>query len=119
MHFNDLTHRKAYAFSVRIVNFYKWLKTNRSEYELAKQILRSGTTSIGANVSEAQGAISDADFSNKISIAYKETLETKFWLCLLKDTHFISEKIYDSLFKDADELGRILFSILRTMRIKK
>jgi len=118
MYKHDLTHEKAYNFAVRIVNAYKYLKTEYREYELSKQVLRSGT-SIAANISEANGAISKADFSSKISIAYKETLETKYWLSLLKDTSYISERAYESLHEDADEFGRILFSILRTTRISR
>jgi four helix bundle protein len=88
----------------------------KREFILSKQLLRSGT-SIGANMAEANGAISSADFSAKINIAYKECLETKYWLSLLKDTDFITELAYESIFKDADELGRILFSILKSTRI--
>nr|WP_198597286.1 four helix bundle protein [Gracilimonas amylolytica] len=83
---------------------------------LSKQLLRCGT-SIGANISEANGAISKADFSSKISIAYKESLETKYWLNLLYDTDFINSKTFNSMHDDADELCRILFSILKTTRI--
>lgn len=109
---------KSYAFAVRIVKMYQVFTSERKEYVLVKQLLRSGT-SIGANVAEANGAISDLDFSAKISIAYKETLETKYWLNLLKDTGYLSEKEFESLYKDADELGRILFSTLKsTNRIK-
>jgi len=78
-------------------------------------LLRCGT-SIGANVTEANGAISEADFSAKISIAYKECLETKYWLNLLHDTSYITTPAFDSLFTDADELGKLLYSILRTTR---
>ncbi len=81
-------------------------------------MLRSGT-SIGANIAEANGAISDADFSNKISLAYKECLETKYWLSLLKDTEYINDKMFESMHNDADELAKILFSILKTIRIDK
>ncbi len=81
-------------------------------------MLRSGT-SIGANVAEANGAISEADFSSKISIAYKECLETKYWLSLLKDTDYISQKSFESMHDDADEIAKILFSILKKTRIDK
>ena len=109
---------KAYAFAVRIVKAYKFISDEKKEYVLSKQLLRSGT-SIGANISEANGAISKADFSAKISIAYKESLESKYWLSLLMDTGFIDEKTFESIFEDADELAKILFSILKTTRIKK
>ena len=109
-------YEKAYLFAVRVVKVYQFLSNDKKEFILSKQLLRSGT-SVSANISEANGAISKADFSAKISIAYKESLETKYWLNLLKDTEFISEKAFESLFKDADELAKILFSILKTTRI--
>ncbi len=115
---DNVTYKKAYTFAVRIVNAYKFLIDNRKEFVLSKQLLKAGT-SIGANIAEANGAISNADFSAKISIAYKECLETKYWLSLLKDTGYIDDKIFQSIFNDADELGKILFSILKTTRIDK
>jgi len=109
---------KSFEFAKSIVLLYKEIASNQREYVLSKQLLRSGT-SIGANISEANGAISGADFSNKISIAYKECLESKYWLKLLFETNYINETIYNKLFEKADELGRILFSILKKTRIKK
>ena len=113
----SLVYKKAYSFAIHIIGIYKELKIGQ-EYVLSKQLLRCGT-SIGANVAEANGAISDSDFSSKISIAYKETLETKYWLSLLRDTNFIKEESFQSLYNEADEIGKILFSILRTTRINK
>ncbi len=115
---DNVTYKKAYAFAIRIVKAYQYLCDEKREFILSKQMLRSGT-SIGANVAEANGAISDADFSNKISIAYKECLETKYWLSLLKDTDYLTEKSFNSMHNDADEIGKILFAILKTTRIKK
>lgn len=108
---------KSYAFALKIINAYKLLTNDKREYILSKQLLRPGT-SIGANVAEANGAISKADFSAKISIAYKESLETKYWLSLLKDSDFIMVEDFEILFKEADELSKILFSILKSTRIK-
>ena len=62
---------KAYKFAIRIVKGYKYLCETKQEYVLSKQLLRSGT-SIGANIAEANGAISNADFRTKMSIAYRE-----------------------------------------------
>lgn len=111
-------YKKSHAFAIRIVKAYQFLSDEKKEFVLSKQLLKSGT-SIGANVAEANGAISKADFSSKISISYKECLETKYWLTLLDDTDFIDQKTYESVFKDADELAKILFSILKKTRIDK
>ena len=114
---DTILYRKAFAFAVRVVKLHRYLIGEKKEFVLSKQLLRS-STSIGANISEANGAISPSDFSSKISIAYKESLETKYWLSLLKETEFITESARSSLHKDADELSKILFSILRTTRLK-
>ena len=113
---NSVAYEKAEKFTIRVVKAYQYLCEQKKEYVLSKQLLRSGT-SIGANIAEANGAISDADFSSKISIAYKECLETKYWLSLLKNTDFIDEKVFQSMHQDADEIAKILFSILKKTRI--
>ncbi len=114
----SIAYQKAYDFAIRIVNLNKYLSDNKKEFHISKQIIRSGT-SIGANLAEANGAISENDFSAKVSIAYKECLESKYWLSILKDTNYINKEQFTSLFKDADEIAKILFSILKTTRINK
>ncbi|WP_430908163.1 four helix bundle protein [Maribacter sp. 2-571] len=109
---------KSYTFALEIVKLYKGLIRDKKEYVLSKQLLRSGT-SIGANISEANGAISPADFSAKISIAYKESLETKYWLSLLSDAEYLEKQKAKDLIQNADELSRIMFSILKATRLKK
>ena len=113
----SVAYDKAYALAIRIVNAHKYLKNGKKEFVLSKQLLRSGT-SIGANIAEANGSISDAEFFAKISIAYKECLETKYWLSLLKDTDYIEPKAFESIYQDTDEVAKILFSILKKTRIK-
>jgi four helix bundle protein len=56
------------------------------------------------------------DFLSKISISYKEARETKYWLRLLKDTNFISEKEADSILSDLEELLRIIGKIQTTTK---
>ncbi|WP_350284700.1 four helix bundle protein [uncultured Croceitalea sp.] len=109
---------KSYHFALKIVLLYQELISMNKEYVLSKQLLRSGT-SIGANIAEANGAISKADFSAKISIAYKESLETKYWLSLLKDSGYMQKEKAHSLIENADELSKIMFSILKSTRINK
>ncbi|MCB0459651.1 MAG: four helix bundle protein [Flavobacteriaceae bacterium] len=114
---NNPLQNKSYDFALRIIKLSKKLANNK-EFILSKQLLKSGT-SIGANIIEANGAISKADFSSKMSIAYKECLETKYWLSLLKDSGEIKEDEFVLLYDEADELAKILFSILKTTRINK
>ncbi len=113
---DSLVYQKAYAFSIRIVKTYQHLCKKKNEYVLSKQLLRCGT-SIGANIAEANGAVSDADFSSKISLSYKECLETKYWLSLMKDTDYMTQKMFDILYADADEIAKMLYAILKKTRI--
>ncbi|NOQ46073.1 MAG: four helix bundle protein [Desulfobulbaceae bacterium] len=93
MNRSNPAYEKAYVLAVRIVNAYRHLSEQKREFVLSKQLLRSGT-SIGANLAEANGAISEANLSAKVSIAYKESQETKYWLNLLKDTGYIDQKLW-------------------------
>ena len=104
---------KAKLFAVRIVNLYKYLSVEKHEFVLSKQIMRSGT-SIGANVNEAMCGISKKDFLAKMYIAFKECAETNYWLDLLYDTDFLTEKEYLSIKNDCEELNKILSSITKT-----
>ena len=113
---NNPLQNKSYDFALLIVKLSKKLTKENREYILSKQILMSAT-SVGANIMEANGAISKADFSAKMSIAYKECLESKYWLHLLKDSGELDIETFNSLFEKADEIGKILFSILKTTRI--
>jgi four helix bundle protein len=108
---------KSFEFAVRIINLYKHLSFKLNEKVLSKQILRSGT-SIGANIEEAVGSISEKEFLMKLTIAYKEARETKYWLRLLNRTEFLSDAEYKSLLKDAEELLKILGSIQLTLKNK-
>lgn len=109
-------HEKCKAFAIEIVNLNKELKQAR-EHVLSNQILRSGT-SIGANYFESQGAEGTADFIHKVSIAYKETLETDFWLQILLETQFIEELKYHKLNNQLQELRRILAATLISAKAK-
>jgi four helix bundle protein len=106
---------KSYAFAIRIVNAYKYLIEEHKEYVLSKQLLRCGT-SIGANIEEAIGGQSQKDFFAKLTIAYKEARETKYWLNLLRDTGYLSNEQSISLLIDIEELLKIIGSIQKTLR---
>ena len=114
---DNLIQEKTYAFAVRIVKLYQYLIKNKKDLVLGKQLLRSGT-SIGANVEEAIGGQSQNDFIHKLSISYKEARETRFWIRLLKDTDYLTEKQANSLLEDLEEILRIIGKIQITMKNK-
>jgi len=102
---------KSFNFAKRIIKAYRYL-TSKKEYILSKQLMRSGT-SVGANVVEAQYAISKKEFRNKMSIALKEAAESRYWITLLKDEEFLSEKEANSLLNDLEEIIKILSKIVK------
>ncbi len=106
---------KSKAFAVRIVKLYRYLCEEKKEYTLSKQLLRSGT-SIGANLAEAECAISRKDFFAKAYIALKECAETKYWLELLLETDYLSMREFQSLYSDCEELRKMLSSTTKTMK---
>jgi four helix bundle protein len=112
---DNVVQSKSYSFAIRIVEVYKYLNSEKKEFVLSKQLLRSGT-SIGANVEEAIGGQSRKDFFAKLTIAYKKARESHYWIRLLKDTNYLTEDQYNSLIKDVEELLKIIGSIQKTIR---
>ena len=110
---DNVVENKSFDFAVRIVNLHKHLSSEKKEFVLSKQLLRSGT-SIGANVSEVVRGQSKADFSAKMCIALKEANESYYWIRLLYKTDFLSEQEFNSIEKDVVELIKILSSICKT-----
>ena len=111
---DNIIAKKTEDFAVRIVKLWKY-QTKSKEYEMSNQIKRSGT-SIGANVVEGLFAQNKKDFISKMNIALKECAETQYWLRLLHRTDYLSDVEFKSLNTDADEIGRILSTIIRTAK---
>lgn len=105
---------KSKRFAVRIVRLYQNLCSEKKEYILSKQLLRSGT-SIGANLAESECAISKKDFLSKVYIALKECNETLYWLDLLQETDYINQAEYLSIRDDCIELRKMLSATTKTL----
>ena len=103
---------KSLAFAKRVVFAYQYLCNEKKEFVLSKQFLRSGT-SIGANIAEAQRAQSTADFVAKMKIALKEANETAYWLELLYETEYLTEREYTSVIRDLTEILKLLTAICK------
>ncbi len=115
---DNATFMKALDFSVRIVKLCRYLTEEKGEHVLSKQILRSGT-SIGANISEALAAESKEDFIHKFHISFKGGNETKYWLLLLHRTDLITDREFESLVRDCQELRKLMGAIIRTAKKNK
>ena len=107
--------QKSFSFSVRIVKLTKYLRENKKEQVLSKQLLRCGT-SIGANVAQAQQAQSRPDFISKLNIALKEAAETEYWLCLLHETDYLSNQQFSSIIFDCREIEKLLVAIVKSTK---
>lgn len=82
---------------------------------MCNQLLRSGT-SIGANIEEAHGSQSKADFTAKLSIACKEARETHYWLRLFTATKILPAERLADLTDEANQLIAILTTIVKNCR---
>ena len=107
----NVIEQKSFRFAVRIVKLCSYLRKSKREAVLSNQLMRCGT-SIGANVAEAQQAQSRADFVSKLNIALKEASETKYWLRLLKETKYLTDTEFSSIYPDVVELEKLLTSII-------
>ena len=106
---------KSYTFSIRIIKLYQFLKNEKNEHILSRQLLRSGT-SIGANAEEAIGAQSKKDFLAKMHIAHKESRETHYWIRLMRDTKILTKEQATSILTDCEELKKILYAITHSKK---
>lgn len=114
---DNIIKSKSFLFAIRIIKLYKYLSEEKRKFVLSKQMLRSGTA-IGALIRESEYAESKADFIHKLSISLKEANETEYWLMLLKETNYISQKEFDSINSDVIELLKLLISIIKTSKNK-
>jgi len=110
---------RAYSFSLFLIDFVTDLPDKRIYWIFSDQLLRSGT-SIGANIVEAKSSSSKRDFIKYYEIALKSANETKYWLCLLRDSPKLEinkEKLLVIL-KEAIELSNMIGSALLTLKGK-
>ena len=106
---------KSYQFAIRIVKLSQWLQTEKKEYVLSKQLLRSGT-SVGALIRKAEFGQSKADFIHKLSIGLKEANETDYWLNILYDTSYIDEAGFQQMQNTCQELIAMLTASIKTLK---
>lgn len=113
----NIVKEKSYNLAIRIVRLCQLLQREKSELVLTRQLLRSGTAP-GALVREAEHAESKKDFIHKMAIGLKEINETEYWIRLLHDTGYISQKEFNSIYSDVEEVLKLFISIVKTSKSK-
>ncbi|QKG56038.1 four helix bundle protein [Hymenobacter sp. BRD128] len=102
---------RSFAFALRIIEVYKLLAAER-EYVLSKQLLRSGT-STGANIAEANAAVSKREFAAKMAISFKEARETRYWLKLIAKGGLTQHDLRAEI-QGVEQLLNMLTAIVKT-----
>ncbi len=113
----NIRHR-AFFFSKTVVGFVKDQRIERLLFSMFDQLLRSAT-SIGANLVEGSAGSSDRDFINFHAIALKSANETKYWLCLIRDTMEMPRDCLEAMVREADEISKIIATIIVNVKARK
>ena len=110
-----MTKSKQYGLEARTLNFAKACRDfckavakNMSNFEYAKQMIRS-SASVGANYTEANESLSKKDLVMRIKISKKEAKETIYWPNLIESEH---TQLQQQLLQEATEIMKILGAIL-------
>lgn len=109
---------KAKELALKIINVCDTVDNRNSKTVIINQIIRS-STSIGANIHEANYAASKADFINKLHIALKECFETEYWLELMRDSDFISDEVSKNLINCCGTIRKLLVTSINTSKNNK
>ena len=112
----NILKEKSFSFALRVVKLFQYLQNEKKEYILSKQLMRSGT-SVGALYREAEHSESKADFIHKLAIAQKECNESLYWLELLNQAQIIDNNQFKSIYSDAEELMKLLTSIIKSTKL--
>ena len=116
--FKDEFKGRVYRFALDVIGFVDRLPAEQTSRIVSDQLLRS-TTSIGANVIEAQAASSRKDYTNFFTYALKSANECKFWLGLLRDSNRGDKETVNKLLKEATEIANILATSILTLKGRK
>ena len=97
------------------INIVKLCESIKGHYSIINQLERS-STSIGANIREANYAHSKADFIAKLQISLKECFESEYWLELMYKSDIIDETSALQLIHDCGVIRKVLISSIKTAK---
>ena len=102
-------------FASNVIKLQKYLLKEKKETIISKQIIRS-STSIGANINEANYANSKPDFISKMHISLKKCAETEYWIRLLEKSDYIEKNYANELLNQCISIKKMLISTLNTVK---
>lgn len=114
---NDVKIR-AYRFSLNIISFVNALPNKRAFWSIGDQLLRAAT-SVGANMIEAKSSSFKRDFIKFYEIALKSSNETKYWICLLRDSYPELKTKAEELLQEATEISNMIGASVLTLKGRK
>jgi len=103
--------RRCYYFSKEVIFFVRNCRYENVFSSLFTQLVRSAT-SIGANMIESTAGSSLKDWQNFNTVALKSANETKYWLCLIRDTMSVTKEDTEQLIAEVNEISKIIASII-------
>ena len=109
--------RRIYIYSLRVIKLIKKMPRSIETDILGKQLIRSAT-SIAANLLEAKAASSKKDYINYYHYSLKSCNESKLWLALLRDTSNFEKNEIIMLYRETEEISKILGASIITMKRK-
>jgi len=104
---------RAFKFACRVLKMDRALSRNRRVNLRAMNQLVDAAMSVGANLEEARGGQSLADFHAKVRVSLKEARESHYWLRLVSASSQLTPTRFDALIKEANEIVAILTTIAK------
>ena len=113
----DLLINRSYCFSLSIIRLIQKLKADLINNIICKQLLRS-STSIGANITEAQAGRTKRDFTNYYHIALKSANESTYWLRIMLETERNPSKVHEikPILKELEEISKMLNALIKSLK---
>ena len=102
-------------FAVKVIKLCEKIK---GHYALVNQLERS-STSIGANIREANYAHGKNDFISKLQIALKECYETEYWIELFVKADILDREDAKDLYNQCGTIRKLLISSINTAKKNK
>lgn len=102
---------RAFHFACAVVETTLSIRAVPGVRSVVDQLVRSAT-SVGANLEEAKAASTRREFIRLVEIALREARETHYWLRIALSVRLVPEDHVQPLVGEADQLIRILSTIV-------